>query len=113
VKYTIKYDEAREKLIDFINSFDAVEVDARFDGANITVISRGVTFVFFIDGPGCYGEDLDYLDHMETATGIGDFDDWSDAHESHMNPIDKLPDGDREKLVAIIDELLAPILERR
>lgn len=114
MKHTIKYAEARQLLIDFINSFSRpFHVETEWDGANITVKANGVTFVFFLDGPGCFGEDIDYLDHIETATGAGDFDDWVDAHESHMNPIDNLPEGDRGMLVIILDALMKPILERK
>jgi hypothetical protein len=113
-KPIIKYHEARQLLIDFINSaWWPYQPEATWDGANITIKFRGVIFVFFLDGPGCFGEDLDYLDHIETATGAGDFDDWIDTNPGHMNPIDNLPEGDRYQLIAIIDALMKPILERR
>lgn len=114
MKYTIKYDEARQLLIDFINSFDSPYSceQTEWDGANITIKFCGVAFVFFLDGCGCYGEDLDYLDHIETANGVGDFDDWIDAKDGAMNPIDNLPDGDHDRLVAIIDKVMKPILNR-
>ena len=73
----------------------------KIDGGNLIVTYHGVTFVFFLDAPGD-GHDLDYLDHVETATGTGDFDDWSEAKEGAMNPIDTLTSGDRARLEDIL-----------
>ena len=96
----IRYNEARQMLIDFIDaSVSGMVIDAEFNGADLVVKWNGIRFTFFLDAPGD-GSDLDYLDKIETEYAEGEFCDW--WAESDMNPIDDLPDGALERLKDIL-----------